>query len=136
MRSENLVYGPNSALIRRFLQHLAALDTDSERQATSRYGRLSPSAKFAAAELALAVLLSKAGREQERDALAGPLLLLVQERASTANSEHGTVALLRPVAEPALSALLALLMRDLLPPGDFAALYEPFAVAIPFERLQ
>ena len=36
-----------------------------------------------------------------------------------------------PIAEPALAALLALAVRDLLEPRVLATLYEPFAEAIP-----
>ncbi|MDQ6612411.1 MAG: hypothetical protein M3Y64_08255, partial [Gemmatimonadota bacterium] len=90
---------------------------------------------FASAELALGLLVAQAGRESERDALAGPLLLLVCERGAEALTADTVEPVLRAIAEPALAALLALLMRDLLAPRDFSALYEPFEQAIPFATL-
>jgi hypothetical protein len=91
------------------------------------------------AETALATAIERSGREPQRDALSGPLLQLVQRdrgAAATATAATATAAeatdedrvldTLDPVAEPALAALLALLVCDLLDGAQLARLMAPF----------
>ena len=47
------------------------------------------------------------------------------------DGEADVLAQLDPIAEPALAALLALLVADLLPPSITDQLYAPFAELIP-----
>ena len=82
--------------------------------------------EFEIADASLGDLLERSGRVDARDAVAGPLLQLV--RGETDDD-------LDPVAEAALAALLALMMRDLLAPADFDTLYSAFMLAIPTEKL-
>jgi hypothetical protein len=134
-------YGPQTAQIRRFLQALAALRPETEVSVVARFGESSRAPAYRAAERALATVIAKSGRDRERDALGGPLLQMLRVPAPhsgegadalspatppvTASGE-GDTPTLRPIAEPALAALLALLMRDLLSAPHFSALYAPF----------
>jgi hypothetical protein len=61
--------------------------------------------------------MAKTGREAERDAAAGPLLQMVR-----LPDDPGAID---PIAEPALATLMALVIRDVLPPDDFDALTAP-----------
>ena len=131
-------YGPATVRIRKFLQRLAALSPATEIEVIGRYAEISASRAFRAAENAVGLAIERSGREAAQTALAGPLLQLV--RVSEANTTDTTHAqdddALRPIAEPALSALLALMMSDVLAASEFSQLYEPFAMAIPMDVLQ
>jgi hypothetical protein len=128
-----LPYGPATLAIRKFLQRLAALNAGAEAQVMKRFADASETRSFRAAEVAVGVAIERSGRGAEQAALAGPLLQLVKTREGDLSSPAATDPSvdLRPIAEPALAALLALMMRDVLPANEFAELYEPFAVAIP-----
>ncbi|MGV3707215.1 MAG: hypothetical protein ACO1Q7_00105 [Gemmatimonas sp.] len=120
MTDRSAPYGPQTAQIRRFLQALAGLAPEAESTVVARFGESGATAAYRTAERALADAIAKSGRERERDALGGPLLQML--RAPGTSEE----ASLKPMAEPALGALLALLMHDLLTPLQVAALYAPF----------
>jgi hypothetical protein len=136
-------YGPATASIRRFLVRLAALDGAAREAVVARFTAVANSRAFAAADMALAETIERSGRADAQDALAGPLLQLVRRREHTdavpadASAESADAEAAGPaldaLAEPALAALLALLVRDLLPPAHFHLLYSPFADAIPAE---
>jgi hypothetical protein len=123
-------YGPQTPAIRRFLVQLAALDLPTHDAVVARFAALFPEPDFAEAELVLGEVIERSGRGDGRDALAGPLLQIVRDRDAAPPSDGEEVAL-DPIAEPALAALLALLVCDLLPPERVAVLYAPFREAIP-----
>jgi len=82
--------------------------------------------------------VERTGRTAERDAVVGPLAQVVRDaphRPHGGGPPDDGLALLPPVAEAALAALLALVVRDVLPPRAFDALYEPFAELVPVDAL-
>ncbi len=95
-------------------------------EVTRRFDTVSASREFEIADASLGDLLERSGRVDARDAVAGPLLQLVRS---------GSDDELDPIAESALAALLALMMRDLLSPADFDILYSAFSIAIPPDQL-
>ncbi|MFN5598864.1 MAG: hypothetical protein ACK5AK_05700, partial [Gemmatimonas sp.] len=137
-------YGPNTAAIRRFLVRLAGLGIEARSRVTDAYAAEVSTRAWMLAETALATAIERSGREPQRDALSGPLLQLVQRdrgAAATATAATATAATataaeatdedrvldtLDPVAEPALAALLALLVCDLLDGAQLARLLAPF----------
>ena len=136
MTESRLPYGPNSMLVRRFLQRLAALGVASEQQVVTTYETVTKRTEFWDADSAVAILVAKAGRQTDRDAMAGPLLQLAASKVGSDASAAREAEPLRPIAEPALAALLALMMADLLEPDHFKVLYESFEQTIPFESLK
>ena len=129
-------YGPATAAIRRFLVRLAALDANARDSVVERFAAVASSRAFATADAALAETIERSGRGDAQEALAGPLLQLVRRRddsapASIVGADGEDEPALDALAEPALGALLALLVRDLLPPAHFRTLYGAFDVAIP-----
>jgi hypothetical protein len=129
-------YGPASALVRKFLVQFAGLGTEARARVVARYEALASTREFIVAERLLADAIERAGRTDARDALAGPLFQLVQRQDPQAApaSEDAALNTLDPVAEPALAALLALVVSDLLPDETMARLYEPFTDEIPRPR--
>ncbi len=138
-------YGPNTQAVRRFLQRFAALRPADWERAARAYEANAGTPAFAAADRALAQAVERSGRAAERDAVVGPLVQLVRDAPQAAPHQpprgpRGDAAaggpladapLLPPVAEAALAALLALVVRDVLPERAFAALYGPFAELVP-----
>lgn len=104
----------------------------------TRYAAESVTRGWHYAETALGEVIERSGRGGAQEAVAGPLLQLVRRPgASTAPPASDAEALdtLEPLAEPALAALLALVVQDLLEPKDFATLYTPLADIIPLASL-
>ena len=130
-------YGPNTAVVRRFLQRFAALRPREWEDAAGEFERLQATRAFAAADRALEAAVSGAGREDARDAVVGPLVQLVQLAPRTPDQATAPdeVPTMHPVAEAALAALLALITRDVLPSSAFATLYAPFAALVPVSTL-
>jgi hypothetical protein len=134
---EQQPYGPNSALVRRFLQRFAALRPAEWAEAAAAFDRMQGSRTFVAADRALAAAIEGAGRDDARDAVLGPLAQLARRQADpSAASEADAAPALDPAAEAALAALLALIVRDVLPASAFSALYAPFASLIPLASLE
>lgn len=75
-------------------------------------------------------------REELRDALGGPLLQLTRSGRPATPGEQDLDTLVDPVAEPALAALLALLVGDVLPSTALAALYAPLESEIPLDTVR
>ena len=69
--------------------------------------------------------------------MVGPLVQLVRDAppGPRRGGEADEGLALLPVAEAALAALLALVVRDVLPAHAFDALYAPFAELIPPDAL-
>ena len=81
----------------------------------------------------LGEVITRSGRDEARDALSGPLLQLVKRPTpdvSPAADAEADIAL-DPIAEPALAALLALMVRDLLDDATVQLLTYAFADTIP-----
>jgi hypothetical protein len=125
-------YGPQTLAIRRFLQRLAALPAADWAAAARDFDALQGTPRFAAADRALSAAVAATQREPERDAVLGPLLQLVRDPHAPEPAPDAPLPL-DPVAEGALAAVLALLVRDVLSPSAFATLYAPFAERIPAE---
>lgn len=117
---EQQPYGPQTAQIRTFLRELAALDVAQHDEVVTRWTAHMATPAFVRADRQLGDVLVRAGREAERDAAAGPLLQMM--RSAEADTSRET---LDPITEPALAALMALLVRDLLPADSFAAVTSP-----------
>ena len=132
-RGTSAPYGPATPRVRRFLVQLAGLGAEPRREVVARHDAMAPTSAYAAAEASLGETIERSGRTDARDALAGPLLQLVR-RPHSVDSDDGLDAL-DPIAEPALAALLAILVNDLLPSEQRALLYAPFESVMPFETL-
>jgi len=145
-------YGPATPAIRRFFVALSALEIEPHDAVVRRFAAESASAAFSAADATLGEIIERSGRTDARDALFGPLLQLVRERdaeeAATEDAATGGPATggagagdtdapipLDPIAEPALAALMALLVNDLLRAETLATLYAAFAEAIPLDSV-
>lgn len=120
---------PYPASVRRFLVQLAGLGAESRATVLSRHAALVDTPAYVAAETLIGETIERAGRGDSRDALAGPFLQLVRRKDAPATSDD-VMAMLDPIAEPALAALLALLVADLVPASTVAVLCEPFADVI------
>jgi hypothetical protein len=129
-----LPYGPQTPAIRAFLRALAALDATARHAAVEAWQAMADTPALQRADRLLGEVLARAGREAERDAAAGPLLQLVRTAtpgpdATDANPPASPA--LDPLAEPALASLMALVVRDLLPPATFDVLVAPLAAIVP-----
>ena len=124
-----LPYGPNTHSVRQFLVRLAALGTVQRGEVVTAYAALAESASWLRADARLGRAIQSSGRGDVEQTLAGPLLQLVTSREAEGGS-------LDAIAEPALAALLAIVVADLLSEADFATLYRPFAQIIPQDDLQ
>ncbi len=126
-------YGPATDVIRNFLVKLAGLDSEAHDGVVARFDALHQEHLWVAADVTLGETLERSGRNDARDAVAGPLLQLIRiEQAddpsvASLSREHA----LDPIAEPALAAVLALIVSDLLPTATLATLYAPFEPIIP-----
>jgi hypothetical protein len=130
-------YGPQTLEIRRFLQRLAALGSVEWDAAAAEYEALQAGPRFAGADRALSAAVAATQRERERDAALGPLLQLVSvppPDGAPPTPDEAPLPL-APVAEAALAAVLALLVRDVLGASAFGTLYAPFATRIPLASL-
>lgn len=134
-------YGPATPLVRRFLVELAQLGSDARSRVVQRFDEQSRTAAFHDADATVGELIERSGRMEARDALGGPLLQLVRapvNRTPVAKAEpadtEDALRDLDPIAEPALAALLALLVRDLLPDAQFRLLYAPFTGVLDVDR--
>lgn len=133
---------------------LADLDCGLHAAAVSKYQSESGTKRWQRAELVLAAVMKRSGRDDEREALSGPLLQLLrlpedeipadvsgesEQKTpgddSASSGVDSAIATLDPIAEPALAAVLAVMVHDLLDEESFSTLYSPLARAIPFETL-
>ena len=125
-------YGPMTIHVRRFLVQFAGLGTSARERIVARYASLSSQRKFVLAEKTLAETIERSGRIAERDALAGPFLQLVRRAPPVAVDAASELSAydaeqFDAVAEPALAAVLTLLVADLIEPSAAAALYAPLS---------
>ena len=130
-------YGPETAAVRRFLVRLAGLGATDRAAVVARYETIAATRAYEAADARLGEVITRSGRDEARDALSGPLLQLVKRPtpdvspASDAKAEAEAEIALEPIAEPALAALLALMVRDLLDDATVQLLTDAFADTIP-----
>ncbi len=122
LAAEHQPYGPHTAQVRDFLRALSALGQGEHDAIVDAWRAHAETPGFRRAERVLGELLARTGREAERDAAAGPLLQMVR-----VPDEPDAID---PIAEPALAALMALVIRDVLPPDDFDALTAPVATLL------
>ena len=122
-------YGPETAAVRRFLVRLAGLGSTDRAAVVARYETIAATRAYEAADARLGEVITRSGREEARDALSGPLLQLVKRPTPDASPESEIA--LEPIAEPALAALLALMVRDLLDDATELLLTDAFADTIP-----
>ncbi|MBY0491429.1 MAG: hypothetical protein K2R93_16455 [Gemmatimonadaceae bacterium] len=126
--ASTLPYGPQSAAVRAMLVQLAGLGAADRARVVAAHTALCTTRAWVTAERQLAETMARSDREAYREALSGPLLQLVRvPDAPTPQTEEEALATLDPVAEPALAALLAVLVQDLLPPDTVRTLCAPFA---------
>ncbi len=138
LASRDQPYGPHTADVRAFLRDLASMSEDAMVVVCGQWERLRSQTEFARADRTLGETIVRADREAERDAAAGPLLRMMRAREaarSGADSDDNTADSgrtdtlaeqpLHPISEPALAALMALIVRDLLPREVFAVLTSP-----------
>ena len=126
-------YGPETAAVRRFLVRLAGLGATDRAAVVARYETIAATRAYEAADARLGEVITRSGRDEARDALSGPLLQLVKRPTpdvSPASDAKAEIAL-EPIAEPALAALLALMVRDLLDDATVQLLTDAFADTIP-----
>jgi len=126
-------YGPETAAVRRFLVRLAGLGATDRAAVVARYETIAATRAYEAADARLGEVITRSGRDEARDALSGPLLQLVKRPTpdvSPAADAEADIAL-DPIAEPALAALLALMVRDLLDDATVQLLTDAFADTIP-----
>jgi hypothetical protein len=131
-----LPYGPQSATVRALLVQLAGLgETDRARVVAAHAARCT-TREWIAAERQLAETMARSDRDGFREALSGPLLQLVRRPDAPASpADDEALDTLDPVAEPALAALLALMVQDLLPPAMVRTLCAPFGDVVDAEVL-
>jgi hypothetical protein len=126
-------YGPETAAVRGFLVRLAGLGTTDRAAVVARYETLAATRAYQAADARLGEVIARSGREQARDALTGPLLQLTKRPVADTDTPAavGEEIALEPIAEPALAALLALMVRDLLDDATMRLLTEAFSETLP-----
>ncbi len=129
-------YGPNTPAVRHFLRQLAGLGTSARADVVSRHASTCTTREWHMAETVLGTTIERAGRSDAQQAIAGPLLQLMRRSDAPADTRADDAALdqLDPIAEPALAALLVLIVADLLPAEVAERLYAPFASVIPWPR--
>lgn len=126
-------YGPATDAVRSFLVQLAGLDGEAHAGVVARFTELQQKRPYVAADVILGETMERSGRSDARDAVAGPLLQLVsigEPNNSTVASQSAGLTL-DLIAEPALAAVLALIVSDLLTTATLATLYAPFEPIIP-----
>ncbi len=126
-----LPYGPHTAAVRGFLVRLAGLGAADRATVVLRYESVAATRAYAAADARLGDVITRSGREEARDALSGPLMQLVKRPALATETATANEFELEPIAEPALAALLALMVRDLLDDATLRLLTDAFSDAIP-----
>jgi hypothetical protein len=95
----------------------------------ARYETIALSRDYEAADARLGDVIKRSGREEARDALSGPFLQLMKRPMPDASPDAEIE--LEPIAEPALAALLALMVRDLLDDATVRLLTDAFTDTIP-----
>jgi hypothetical protein len=128
-------YGPRTPRVRHFLQRLARQPAVVWLAAARLFAAQRDTPALRRADRALGQAVDRHGRARERDALVGPVVQMARRAVPAGMGEADDEALLERLAEPALAAALALLVEDVLATEHVAALYAPFAEAVPRDEL-
>lgn len=124
-------YGPQTPLVRAFLQRLATQPAVVWLAAARRYAAIAASPAGRQADRGLGAAIRKSARESARDALVGPVLQLATRAADAAALDSGDREQVERLAEPALAAALALVVADRLGEEQRAILTAAFGDAVP-----
>lgn len=127
-----LPYGPNTAVVRRFLQRLAGKPTADCTVAARTYLALQGTPELVTADRLLGAAIERSGRTDARDAVVGPIVQLMSGHQERLTGPQGPNAPREDdLGEAALAAALALIARDVIPGEAFEVLYRPFNELIP-----
>lgn len=124
-------YGPQTPLVRMFLQRLATQPAMAWLAAARRYAAVAATPAGRQADRGLGAAIQKSAREAARDALVGPVLQLAARAADAAALDSADREQVERLAEPALAAALALVVADRLGDDQRAILTSAFAAAVP-----
>src|SRR5687767_1166823 len=110
-----LPYGPNTSVVRRFLQRLAGKPASDCATAARAYLSLQGTPALIAADRALGEALEGSGRTDARDAVVGPIIQLMSGHAARLEADPSLSGVsLDDMAEAALAAALGLIAGDIL----------------------
>ena len=124
-------YGPQTALVRAFLQRLATQPAVVWLAAARRYAAIAATPAGRQADRGLGAAIQKSAREPARDALVGPVLQLAARAADAAALDSSDREQVERLAEPALAAALALVVADRLGDDQRLLLTSAFGAAVP-----
>ena len=135
--SSPLPYGPNTPVVRRFLQRLAGKPASDCAGAARTYLSLQGTPALTAADRALGDALESHERIEARDAIVGPIIQLMNGHAARLESDPALAEVsLDDMAEAALAAALGLIAGDIIPADALEVLYRPYAGIIPLESIE
>ncbi len=126
-------YGPQTPLVRAFLQKLAAQPALVWLAAARRYEAIAATPAGRQADRGLGGAIQRSAREEARDALIGPILQMAKRAADSAALDSSDSQEVERLAEPALAAALALVVADRIGEAQRELLTSAFGPAIPAE---
>lgn len=126
-------YGPQTPLVRAFLQKLATQPPLVWLAAARRYEAIAATTAGRQADRGLGAAIERSAREPARDALIGPILQMARRAADSASLDSSDRQELERLAEPALAAALALVVADRLGEAERSLLTTAFGLAVPSE---
>lgn len=130
-------YGPNTAIVRRFLQRLAGKPATDCAAAARVYLSLQGTPALIAADRAVATAFEESERTDARDAVVGPIVQLMNGHASRLETDPALAGVsLDDMAEAALAATLGLIVGDIIAADALEVLYRPYAGLIPIEDIE
>ena len=133
----DLPYGPNTAIVRRFLQRLAGRNAADCAAAARAYLSLQGTPALRAADRAVAAAFEESGRTDARDAVVGPIIQLMNGHAARLETDPALAGVsLDDIAESALAAVLGLIVGDIIAADALEVLYRPYAGLIPIEDIE
>ncbi len=128
-------YGPQTPLVRIFLQKLAAQPALVWLAAARRYEAIAATPAGRQADRGLGLAIQRSAREPARDALIGPILQMATRAADSAALDSSDRREVERLAEPALAAALALVVADRIGDAQRDLLTSAFGAAIPSEAI-
>jgi hypothetical protein len=132
-----LPYGPNTSIVRRFLQRLAGKPASDCAAAARLYLSLQGTPALIAADRALGHALEGSARTDARDAVVGPIIQLMNGHAARLENDPALSGVsLDDMAEAALAAVLGLMVGDIIASDALEVLYRPYAGIIPIEEIE
>jgi hypothetical protein len=130
-------YGPNTPVVRRFLQRLAGKPATDCAAAARVYLSLQGTPPLIAADRAVAKAIEETDRIDARDAVVGPIIQLMNGHAARLESDPVLAGTnLDDMAEAALAAALGLIVGDAIAADALEVLYRPYAELIPIEDIE